>query len=308
MDVPQPPTMNSAVPPSFQASFPKGAWWMILSLVCFTLNALLLKYLGSTLHVGPWQSLLFRAVIGFAMVLLIFPQTGGKVGLDLRRAATHRTLISRGVLGAFGTAAYYITLPVLGAGKSTLIGNTWVIWSALMAIFALQEKMVWRQFLGIGIAIGGLILLTGSSPQLETVGQMTHEIIAITGALVAAWTVVVIRQLTRTDSSATIFASQCIYTAMLALPFVFLGEWHHSALGTSLLVATACLASFGQLAMTEGFRHLPISVGGAFQVILPLSITLSSVALFDETFSAVQAIGGSLILFGGYQTVARRPA
>ena len=281
---------------------------MVLSLVCFTLNALFLKYLGSTLHVGPWQALLFRAVIGFGVVLLIFPRTGGRVGLDLKRAATHRTLISRGIWGALGTAAYYITLPVLGAGKSTLIGNTWVIWSGLMAIFALQEKMVWRQFVGIGIAISGLVLLTGASHQQEVTGHITYEFIAIAGAFVAAWTVVVIRQLTRTDSSATIFTSQCIYTALLALPFVIAGEWHHTALGTSLLIATAGLAAFGQLAMTEGFRHLPVSVGGAFQVILPLSITLSSVALFGETFSTMQAIGGSLILIGGYQTVAKRTA
>jgi drug/metabolite transporter (DMT)-like permease len=297
--------MRTEATSTFLPSFSRGSLWMVVSLFCFTANALLLKYLGTELKVDPWQALLFRAVIGFGIVLLIFPKTGGFTGLDLRRSATNRVLISRGIIGALGTAAYYITLPVLGAGKATLIGNTWVIWSALLAIFALQEKLAMRQFFGIAIAISGLVFLTGVS-QSEDLGQSKYEWIAIIGALLAAWTVIVIRQLTRTDSSATIFTAQCIYTGLLAIPFVVTGGWNGSPLAIVLLASAASLAAVGQLAMTEGFRHLPVSVGGAFQVLLPLSITLSSVGLFGETFSTMQAIGGALILAGGYQTIARR--
>jgi drug/metabolite transporter (DMT)-like permease len=297
--------MRAEAPSTFLPSFNRGSVWMVVSLFCFTANALLLKYLGSELNVDPWQALLFRAVIGFSIVLLIFPKTGGFGGLDLRRAALNRVMITRGIVGALGTAAYYITLPVLGAGKATLIGNTWVIWSALLAIFSLQERLASRQLIGIVIAISGLIFLTGAGHS-EELGQSGHEWIAVIGALLAAWTVIVIRQLTRTDSSATIFTAQCIYNALLALPFVLVGGWNSGFLGTILLSVAAGLASLGQLSMTEGFRHLPVSVGGAFQVLLPLSITLSSVALFGEKFSTAQAFGGALILAGGYQTIARR--
>lgn len=297
--------MRAEAASSFLPSFNRGALWMVVSLVCFTANALLLKYLGTELKVDPWQALLFRAGIGFGIVLLIFPKTGGFTGLDLRRAATNRVLISRGIIGALGTAAYYITLPVLGAGKATLIGNTWVIWSALLAIFALKEKLALRQFIGIAIAISGLVFLTGVSHS-EGLAHSSYEWIAIIGALLAAWTVIVIRQLTRTDSSATIFTAQCIYTALLAIPFVVTGGWNGTPIAIILLASAASLAAVGQLSMTEGFRHLPVSVGGAFQVLLPLSITLSSVGLFGEKFSAMQAIGGALILAGGYQTIARR--
>ena len=58
--------------------------------------------------------------------------------------------------------------------------------------------------------------------------------------------------------------------------------------------------------MTEGFRHLPVSTGGAFQVALPLCITLGGMVLFNETFSAAQAVGAALIILGGYQTIGAR--
>lgn len=295
----------------FAPSFKTGALWMLLSLGCFTGNALLLKHLGSEHGVSPWLALLFRAVVGIGIVCIVFPprithrETAARSALDLRRAATSRMLVSRGVLGAFGTAAYYVTLPVLGAGKATLIGNTWVIWSALMAVFMLKEHLVARQLLGIVIAIGGLVMLTGIDHH-SVGGQGVHELIAISGALIAAATVVVIRQLTRTESSATIFASQCIYTALLALPMVIGGGWNASLIQMILLVIAATAAGIGQIAMTEGFRHLPVTTGGAFQVALPLCITLGSIALFNEPFTLPQAAGAALIIIGGYQTVGRK--
>lgn len=304
--------MSEDKPCEFAPSFKSGALWMCLSLGCFTSNALLLKHLGSTHGVTPWLALLFRAVVGIGIVCVAFlprvahRDNAARSVLDLKRAATSRLLVSRGILGAFGTAAYYVTLPVLGAGKATLIGNTWVIWSALMAVFILKEHLVARQMIGITIAISGLALLTGVDH--HNVGAQTaYELIAISGALIAAATVVVIRQLTRTESSATIFASQCIYTALLALPMIIAtGGWSASLTQMILLVIAATAAGIGQIAMTEGFRHLPVTTGGAFQVALPLCITLASIALFNETFTLPQAAGAALIIIGGYQAVGRR--
>lgn len=279
---------------SKRTSFTRGAWAMAASLACFTANVMLLKHLAASHHVGGWMSLLFRAVVGMAVLRLAFSHAGG---VRWRRAITGWLMISRGVLGALGTAAYYLTIEPLGPGKATLICNTWVIWAALLAAVILHEHLSARKIAGILVAIGGLVLLTGlaGGPALR-LGR--YEVVAIAGALLAAATVVVIRQLTRTESSATIFASQCAFTMLLALPFTQ-GQWRAlDATSVTLLVLAAVLAALGQIAMTEGFRHLPVAVGGAFQVLLPLTISLGSVALFDEHFTAGQ-IGGALLILAG---------
>lgn len=274
---------------------------MVASLVCFTANALLLKHLGTSLHVSPWLALLFRALVGAVVVWIMFAPAGR---LNFRRALCSRMLVSRGVMGALGTAAYYVTLPVLGAGKATLIGNTWVIWSALLAACFLHEHLSLRKVGGIGLALGGIALLTGlESGNLHHIGPW--EVISITGALIAAATVVVIRQLTRTESSGTIFASQCIYSALLALPFVIGLPWPGTG-AIGLLTLAAVAAALGQIAMTEGFRHLPVSSGGAFHVLVPLCITAGSILLFDEPFTSVQAGGAALILAGCHLSVSAR--
>ncbi|MES2594730.1 MAG: DMT family transporter [Verrucomicrobiota bacterium] len=279
--------------------FRRGSSWMLLSLVGFTVMALMVKHLGSTRGVSPWWALFFRALVGTLVVALIY---GPRGKVSFKRAATGRMLVSRGVLGAIGTAAYYTTLPVLGAGKATLIGNTWSIWAALMAVPLLGEVLTTRKIIGLLLAIAGIALITeiekGHAAHLGV-----HEMIAIGGALVAACVVVVIRQLTRTETSGTIFASQCLYTGLLALPFCLL----HPLPGLTdvgLLILAALAASCGQLGMTEGFRFLPVSVGGAFQMLLPLLITAGGCLLFAETFTWMQSLGAMLILAGCHGVVA----
>jgi drug/metabolite transporter (DMT)-like permease len=277
----------------------RGALAMLISLTCFSGNALLLKDLDSHRHIDPWVSMSFRGAIGLVMMIVLFAPAGT---LKLRRSFQSWLLASRGVLGALGTAAYYTTIGPLGAGKATLIGNTWTIFAAIMAAFVLHERLGWVKLIGILLALAGLSLLTGLAP--GTITQFGHhELVALTGAVLAAAVVVVIRQLTRTETSATIFSSQCIYALLLAVPLAVPHLTALNAMDVVLLIAAALCASVGQLAMTEGFRYLSVAAGGAFQMTVPVVISLASVTLFAESFTLAQAIGGLLVLWGSYHTV-----
>ncbi len=103
---------------------------MLASLVFFTTNSLLLKYLGSTAGVSPWTALVFRSGCGVLLLCLWFRRESF---MHLRRAATEKLLVYRGLLGVLGSIAYYFTVPPLGAGKATLISNTYVVMAAAMA-------------------------------------------------------------------------------------------------------------------------------------------------------------------------------
>lgn len=274
---------------------------MLLSLAGFTGMALLVRHLGAERGVSAWWALFFRAAAGMAVVWAVFAP-GGRV--SLRRALCGRLLVTRGVIGALGTAAYYLTLPVLGAGKATLIGNTWAVWAALLAAFMLGERLTLRRLAGILLAVAGVALLTGlQGGDFSSVGA--YECIALAGAFAAALVVVVIRQLTLTETSGTIFASQCIYAGALSLPFLFTLPVP-GGVDIALLAAAALMAALGQLAMTEGFRYLPVSTGGAFQILLPLVLTLAGVLFFDEPFTLAQVAGAACILSGCHLTVAAK--
>lgn len=272
--------------------------WMAISLACFTGNSLLLKAL-SLRQVDPWMSMTFRAVIGLLITMALFMPRGT---LKLRRSFQSWLMASRGILGAAGTIAYYTTVGPLGAGKATLIGNTWCVFAAIMAAFVLKEKLGVVKVFGILLALFGLGMLTGMTPGSLT--QFGHyETIGLIGALLAAAVVVVIRQLTRSETSPTIFASQCVYGILVSAPVACMHFTSLSMGDVALLSVAAVCATFGQLCMTEGFRFLSVAAGGAFQNTLPVIITMCSISLFAEPFSTHQAFGALLILWGSFQTV-----
>ena len=274
---------------------------MTLSLLGFTAMALLVKHLGVEREVSPWWALLFRALIGLGVVVMIFMPSGN---VDLRRSLLAPKLAMRGLLGAVSTGFYYLTLPALGAGKATLIGNTWVIWATLLAALILGETLTWRKTLGMLLAIFGILLLMGLQA-----GDFTHlgpyDAIAIIGAWCSGIVVVIIRQLTRQHSSGTIFASQCYYSAFLAIPFLIQTQLPDGK-SIFLLTLAAVAAAVGQLSMTEGFRYLTVTLGSAMQVLMPVLVTFSSILIFGETFASHQWIGAVLILTGCYQTINTR--
>lgn len=273
-----------------------GVICMLLSIVFFSANSLTLKYLSQT-GVSLWVALLFRAVIGMVFVGLMF---GFGSQVNFRRAITDRMLAYRGLMGVLGTIAYYLTIPELGPGKATLISSTYVVISSVMAGFFLKEALGPGKLFGNVLAFFGLTLLLAMPHQLLLFGWA--ELLAVFGAFMAAGTVIVIRKLTLTESTATIYTSQCVYVLLGSLPWAVY-ELQRTQIDTSslmVLVLAGISATVGQLAMTEGFRHLTVAVGGAFQICLPVVIAIGGVMLFDETFTNTQVIGAALILGGCY--------
>lgn len=292
------------IPPStaeLHLDLRRGSVFMLLSLACFSANSLLLNHFTVHRHIDFWVPMTFRFVIGLAVTIALFAPTGI---LRLERCFTGWLMASRGVLGALGTAAYYSTVGPLGAGKATLIGNTWCVFAAVIAAMTLGERLSVKKMLGITTVFGGLSLLTRIAPwSLAEAGQW--ELVALLGALIAAAVVVLIRQLTQTESSASIFASQCVYGLLLSLPLAWPHFAHLQAADVSLMVVAAVCAAFGQLAMTEGFRFLTVTTGSAFQMTLPLIISLGGVVFFGEHFTLLQVVGGALILAGSYHVVVK---
>ncbi len=280
----------------------RGIVVMLLSVTGFTINTLLLKYLSSSGRpISAGLPLLFRAGVGMFIVLAFFR---GRRPTRIRPVFTQKLLILRGMSGLLGTAAYYWTVPTLGAGKATLICNTYVIFAALLAALCLGEALTRRRLIWLSLAFVGIVLLTG--PSLDGTGFSLglNEVIAILGALTAAWSVVLVRQLIRDHSVGTIYLAQCvwIFLPVLALTFRELPGLDLSDLGLLVLAATA--ASYGQLAMNEGYRCLTVSMGGSLQMLWPVCTALGGMMWFDERFAPVQAIGAVLILVATWRVAA----
>jgi len=272
---------------------------MLVSVASFTANVLLVRALGEMGAANIWIVSCARFVVGLGLILTVY-----RAEFEPSHLFRNRKLVERGLVGGLGVFLTYLTVVKIGAGRAIFIGDTYVIFGALLAAWMLRERLRSSVLVGSVAALAGLGLLTnvfanGAHPGL-------YDLVAVGTALLSAWVVVTIRQLHATEHTSTIFAAQCVYgLALCAGPAIATAAAvPPAAWGVMALASLA--AGAGQLTMTRAFRDLPVAEGSLLQMLVPLGVTLGGIAFFGERFSAHETIGAVLILAGTVFTALRR--
>lgn len=273
---------------------------MLTSTACFTATVLLVRAVSEASPASMWLVSCVRFVVGLALAGIVFHR-------EFRPANLWRNpkLIERGLVGGVGVYLTYLCVAELGAGRATFIGNTYVIWAAFLAAWALKERLHPGTLVGGLAALVGLGLLTNVFTLSAAPGL--YDALALATAFLSAWVVMTIRQLHATEHTSTIFAAQCAYGLLIcAVPAAL--TWQPISGQAWLLIVLASLAAgTGQLTMTRAFRDLPVAEGSLLQMLVPVQIGLGGVLFFGERFTAPELIGAGLILGGTAYTALRKP-
>ena len=156
----------------------------------------------------------------------------------------------------------------------------------------------------MAIALMGLALVfanngTGNSKPF-------YDIFAVIGAAAGGLCVVMIRHLRHSETTSTIFASQCIFTLIIAIVSASDRLLIYNAQAFMLTLLAAATVVGGQLAITESFRHINVAKGSILQMLTP-ALTVALSALFiGEHFSILELTGGAVILFSSYRIVVSK--
>ncbi|WP_309398287.1 DMT family transporter [Cerasicoccus maritimus] len=276
----------------------QGVSLMLLSVVLFSANCLIVKYVGASGEVSFWAVNFYRGVAGTAFAVML---AGGNSRQMLR--IFHRPLlIVRGVLGAIGLALFYTTVFHMDLGTASVINLTYVLWAALFAALFLSERLGRMQIVGLVVAFAGIPILCGFS--LDGVG--VYHLVAIAGAMVAGIVVVMIRLLVRTERSTTIYAAQAVYGMLTVVPFMALADFAPGYGYVAMMIGGGVLVAGGQMAMTVAYEHLSVAKGASIQLILPIMNAVGGMAFFHETYGLPIILGSTLIVAGSGIVVRQR--
>lgn len=271
---------------------------MLLSSASFTANVLLVRALAMFGEVNVWLVASTRGLIGLAMICAVYWREFQPTHLWSRRK-----LIERGIAGGIGVYVTYLAVVKIGAGRATFIGNTYVIWGALLAAWLLKEKLRPAVLIGGVAALVGIGLLTNVFS--TTSHPSPYDLIAVAGAALSTLVVVTIRQLHASEHTSTIFAAQCAYALAIAAVPAALTFTPLPPAGWGILLIAGITAGLGQLTMTRAFRDLAVAEGSLIQMLVPLGIAVGGMVFFHERFTAHEAIGAVLILAGTAFTAVR---
>ncbi len=271
---------------------------MLLSAACFTATVLLVRALGAMGAANLWLVSCARFVVGLGLISAFYWREFQPTHLW-----QSRKLVERGLVGGSGVYITYLTVVKLGAGRATFIGNSYVIWGALLAAWMLKEKLRPAVLIGGVAALAGIGLLTNVFSTRAHPG--VYDLLAVVAALFSAYVVVTIRQLHATEHTSTIFSAQCAYGLLIcALPAILTYQPLPGRAWAIMLVASVA-AGAGQLTMTRAFRDMPVAEGSLLQMLVPLGIAFGGMIFFNERFEVHEAIGAALILGGTAFTAVR---
>ena len=276
----------------------RGLILAIIAVLCFSANSLLLSYLGNIHGIDGWIASAYRAVIGLVFIIAI----QGKAGkLHFTHIITNRLLFARGLIGGATIPVYYICIIELGPGRAGMIGGSYPLFAAVFALFLLRENLKRSYFAYIVLALIGLAAIFTDNGIGES--KLFYDTLAIIGAATAGLCVVMIRHLRHSENTSTIFASQCIFTLMIAIATTGDRLLIHNMQALGLTVLASITVMCGQLAITESFRYINVAKGSTLQMLTPALTVLLSALILGEHFSMLELIGGATILFASYRIV-----
>jgi drug/metabolite transporter (DMT)-like permease len=177
------------------------------------------------------------------------------------------------------------------------------VFTALLAGAVLGERLGVRGFVGLGVAVVGLLLVVGPGGGTED-GRLLGDLMFLGGA--ACWGVysVLARIASRRFSpvSTTLYGTALGTLILIPLALLEGGVGRLVAAPPEAVVGVAYLAIFGTVGafvlFNLGVARIGAARASAFALLVPVVGVLSSVVLLREELGPLTIVGGAVVLVG----------
>jgi len=262
-------------------------------------------------HVGANAIALWRCVIAGVMLAILTRLLGQGLAVPRRLALL---LIAAGIAFAVDLLVWHQSIFLAGAGMATILGNTQVFFTALLATVFFGERLSLRFLVAAACALAGLILLVGVGSDVDFSPGYLHGIaFGLATGLAYGIFLTLLRSGALHRSPAPTLVRLTWISAFAALALVAPALGSEEALtpdgwpGWAALALLALIAQIlGWWAITTSVSRVPASVAGLVLMLQPVLATLWSVLLFDERLLPLQILGALITLAAIYAGSVRR--
>ena len=259
---------------------------MFFATIFFMIVKIFVKMLP---HIPPMEIVFFRCLISFLITYYLLKRKGHNI------LGTNRSLLMmRGIFGTIGLYCYFVILQEIPlATASTLIYFT-PLFTSLVGVFLLREKMSIIQWILLLIAFFGIILIQGFDSRVN----IFYLLIGLGGSLCAAFAYSIIRYLRDKEHSLVLM----IYFPMIAFPIgglISIFNWvQPNLIDLSLLILIGVFTQFAQYFMTKAFQSEKVSKVSIVSYSELVFVLLIGNIFFDEKFEFLVYLGMILVTFG----------
>ncbi len=264
-----------------------AAAWMVGWLTAMVVIAVAGREASRTLHV--FQIMEMRSLIGLVMLWPLLQASGGLVAMRTARPGRHIARNSVHYAAQFG---WFFALTLIPIAQVVAIEFTMPIWTALLAVFFLGERLGAARVGAVVLGLVGVAIIV--RPGLDHVEP--GQLIALAAAVGFAISIILVKSLTETESVVQIiFWMLVIQSSIGAIPAALVWRTPSAAVWPWVLVVALC-GTYSHYCMTQALRHAETTY------IVPidfLRVPLSAVAgwlVYDERIDLFTVAGAGLIL------------
>lgn len=257
---------------------------MLMALLFFTAMNVLIKYIP---RIGAVEIIFFRSVVSLIMSYVVLKHR--RINLW---GNNKKWLIIRGMAGSAGLLFFFTTIKVMPLGSAIAIQYLSPIFTSLLGIIIVKEKVFSWQWVFFGLAFIGVVVIQGFDPRVTPV----QALIGIAGALSAGMAYNSIRKLKDSDHPLVII----FYFPLVTIPITgvyLLTNWlQPTFIELSILIAIGVVTQFAQYFMTKAYQADTLSKISSIQYIGIVFALGFGYFLFDEAYNFRSGLGIIIII------------
>ena len=272
-----------------QPSIAKAAFWMAGWLAAMLVMAIAGR--ETTRELDVFQIMEMRSVIGLVLLYPLIHRAGGFAALKTARPWQQ---VGRNIAHYGAQFAWFKALTLIPLAQVISIEFTMPIWTAILAVAFLGERMgLWKN-LAVALGIVGVVIIVRPGTSEIVPGQ----IIALAAAVGFAISVTMVKSFTRTDSVVTILFWMLFIQSVIGLvPALEVWRWPSAYVWAWIIVIAFC-GTFSHYCLTRAMLHADATVVVPMDFLRVPLAALAGWLLYGERLDTLTILGAALILSG----------
>lgn len=259
---------------------------MLLAGLFFAFMQVMVKFVP---HIPAVEIVFFRSLISLVFTFGILKRN--RVPL---LGNNKKLLVLRGVTGSMGLIFFFYTLQHIPLASAVTLQYLSPVFTALLGIVLVKEKVKPIQFLYFALAFGGVLLIEGFDPRISP----TYLVIGMASAFFAGLAYNIIRRLKNSEHPLVIV----FYFPLVTLPIagiycLFFWVWP-TGWDWLILLGIGVFTQFAQYYMTMAYQNANLARIASLNYLGIVYALGFGFIFFNESFNLLTYVGMALVLSG----------
>jgi len=228
-----------------QAGNFRGIFWMLGATLVFVFMHAAIRHIAH--DVNPLEIAFFRNVLGFVFLAPVFL----RYGLTPLRTTRFRLHFWRAAINLINMVTFYIGLRMTPLAEATALNFTAPLFTTLLATVFLGETVRIRRTVALAIGFVGAIVILRPGVAAINPGAL----FVIFAAVIWGGIMIMIKVMSRTDSSLTITVWVLILMTVMSFPPVLFVWQTPTLVELGWLVFIAVVGTIGQLMLAQALKE-----------------------------------------------------